>query len=199
MRAVHSLPIFSAKPSALSAPRRFDFAKRQTTSRKKKQILKPIKTWSGTLHRRPGARCSSYLMRPLLHPLPNNQSLFPSAKSSARSAPRRFDFAKRQKKLDQMRSLHFLPQGISFARTFWKKVPAYESASSFSYTSMFNVGCSMFDVHLLLRTLAVNLSSRNRRCGPHRPTGKRDKTSRSKIQEKKPDLHLSLRCSPHNP
>jgi hypothetical protein len=96
------------------------------------------------------------MMRPLLHPLPNNQSLFPSAKFSARSAPRRFDFAKRQKKLDQMRSLHFLPQGISFARTFWKKVPAYESASSFSYTSMFNVGCSMFDVHLLLGALAVN-------------------------------------------
>jgi hypothetical protein len=64
------------------------------------------------------------MMRPLLHPLPNNQSLFPSAKTYARSAPRRFDFAKRQKKLDQMRPLHFLPQGISFARTFWKKVPA---------------------------------------------------------------------------
>ena len=45
----------------------------------------------------------------------------------------------------------------------------------------------------------LNISARVGAAGPHRPTGKRDKTSRSKIQEKKPDLHLSLRCSPHNP
>jgi hypothetical protein len=62
---------------------------------------------------------------------------FFSAKPSARSAPRRFDFAKRQKKLDQMRSLHFLPQGISFARTFGDKGPCHFAIHDLSYSRRF--------------------------------------------------------------
>ena len=38
-------------------------------ARKKKQMLRLLKTWSGTLHGRPGARCSSYMKNRLLHPL----------------------------------------------------------------------------------------------------------------------------------
>ena len=44
----------------------------------------------------------------------------------------------------------------------------------------------------------LNISERVGAAGPHRPTGERDKTSRSKIQEKKSDLHLS-HAPPNNP
>jgi hypothetical protein len=56
----------------------------------------------------------------------------------------------------------------------------------------------LHDSRAFVSIRGLKISARVGAAGPHRPTGKRDKTSRSKIQEKKPDLHLSF-DAPHNP
>ena len=104
-------------------------------------------------------------------------------------------FKRRRKKLKKKRP--FLCLRRTWNRMFQGRtgtaIPSHMKKKLLLRSTIHDLQSYMIRVHSRLEHLC-----KSRRCGPHRPTGKRDKTPRSKIQEKKSDLHLS-HVPPNNP
>jgi hypothetical protein len=75
--------------------------------------------------------------QPLLHPLYQSQITLPLREVLCALCASAFRFCKRQKKLDQMRPLHFIPQSISFAQTFGDKGPCPFAIHGLSHSRRF--------------------------------------------------------------